>query len=226
VKPFFKKKALPKKHRRMLKLFGISGSPRVAATDWIVKEALRYVEEKWNVETRYFSVRGKKLNFCIHCDHCIKEGSCIHDDAMNEVYSGFEWADAILIGTPVYQGTLSGQAKVVIDRMRAFAASNPHALRGKVGAAVADGGDRIGGQELAIRSIVDFYLINEMFPVGGGPFGANLGATFWSRDKGAAGVKEDKEGVKSLYKTMNRVMEVCFMMNKKGGEREGGRKEL
>jgi len=203
----------------MVKLFGVSGSPRIAATEWILQEALRYAEEKWNAETQYFSVRGKKLNFCIHCDHCIKEGGCIHDDAMKGVYSGFEWADAILIGTPVYQGTLSGQAKVVLDRMRAFAASNPHALRGKVGAAVADGGDRIGGQELAIRSIVDFYLINEMVPVGGGSFGANLGATFWSKDKGAAGVKWDKEGLRSLYKTMDRLMEVCFLMNKKGGEK-------
>jgi len=209
-----------------MKLFGISGSPRIAATDWIIKEALRYAEENWNAETRYVSVRGKKLNFCIHCDHCIKKGSCIHNDVMKEVYSGFEWADAVLIGTPVYQGSLSGQAKVVLDRMRAFAASNPHGLRGKVGAVVADGGDRIGGQELAIRPILDFYLINEMVPVGGGSFGANLGATFWSKDKGADGVKSDKEGLKSLYKTVNRLMEVWVMMNKKGGEREGGRNEL
>jgi len=208
-----------------MKLFGISGSPRIAATDWIVKEALRYAEEKWNAETRYFSVRGKKLNFCIHCDHCIKEGNCIHDDAMKEVYSGFEWADAILIGTPVYQGTLSGQAKVALDRMRAFVARNPHGLRGKVGAAIADGGDRIGGQELAIRAITDFYVINEMMPVGGGAFGANLGATFWSKDKGAEGVKADKEGLKSLYKTVDGLVKVWNMMNKKGGEREGGRKE-
>ncbi|MEA2075534.1 MAG: flavodoxin family protein [Euryarchaeota archaeon] len=195
-----------------MKLFGISGSPRKAATDWIIQEALRYAEERWNAETRYFSVRGKKLNFCLHCDHCIKEGSCIHDDAMKEVYAGFEWADAVLIGTPVYQGTLSGQAKVVLDRMRAFAASNPRALREKVGAAVADGGDRIGGQELAIRAITDFYVINEMIHVGGGAFGANLGATFWSRDKGVAGVQDDREGLKSLYKTVDRLMEVCFMM--------------
>jgi len=195
-----------------VKLFGISGSPRKAATDWIIQEALRYAKEKWKAETRYFSVRGKKLNFCIHCDHCIKEGGCIHDDAMKEVYAGFEWADAILIGTPVYQGTLSGQAKVVLDRMRAFAASNPRVLREKVGAAVADGGDRIGGQEFAIRTITDFYVINEMIHVGGGAFGANLGATFWSRDKGVAGVQDDREGLKSLYKTVDRLMEVCFMM--------------
>jgi len=198
--------------KQKAKLFGISGSPRRAATDWIIKEALRYAEERWNVETRYFSVRGKKLNFCIHCDHCIKEGGCVHDDAMTEVYSGFEWADAVLIGTPVYQGTLSGQAKVVLDRMRAFVAGNPQGLRDKVGAAVADGGDRIGGQELAIRAITDFFVINEIIHVGGGAFGANLGATFWSKDKGVAGVKVDKEGLNSLYKTVNRLMEVCFMM--------------
>ncbi|MFV9677460.1 MAG: flavodoxin family protein, partial [Methanosarcinales archaeon] len=168
----------------------------------------------------------KKLNFCLHCDHCIKKGSCIHDDGMKEVYSGFEWADAVLIGTPVYQGTLSGQVKVVLDRMRAFAANNPHRLRGKVGAAVADGGDRIGGQEPAIRAITDFYLINEMVPVGGGAFGANLGASFWSKDKGAEGVKADNEGVKSLYKTLDRLAEGWVMMNKLGGEREGGRNEL
>ncbi len=202
----------------MVKLFGVSASPRIAATDWIINEALRYSEGRWNAETRYFSVRGKNLNFCLHCDHCIKEGGCVHDDGMSEVYSGFEWADAVLIGTPVYQGTLSGQAKVVLDRMRAFVARKPHALSEKVGAAVADGGDRIGGQELAIRAITDFYLINEMVPVGGGAFGANLGATFWSKDKGAAGVKGDKEGLKSLYKTVDRLMEVCFMM--KGDEKD------
>ncbi|MBN1762098.1 MAG: flavodoxin family protein [Methanomicrobia archaeon] len=203
----------------MVNLLGISGSPRKAATDWIIQEALRYAAEKWAAETRYFSVRGKKLNFCIHCDHCIKEGGCVHDDAMQEVYAGFEWADAVIIGTPVYQGTLSGQTKVVLDRMRAFAASDPHGLRDKVGAAVADGGDRIGGQEPAIRAITDFFVINEMLHVGGGAFGANLGATFWSKDKGAEGVADDKEGLNSLHKTVNRLMEVCVMMTGgKGGE--------
>ncbi|KAF5434028.1 Multimeric flavodoxin WrbA [Candidatus Methanophagaceae archaeon] len=81
----------------MLKLFGISGSPRIAATDGIIKEALRYAKAKWNAETRYFSVRGKKLNFCLHCDHGIKKGSCTHDDTMKDVYSGFEWADVVLV---------------------------------------------------------------------------------------------------------------------------------
>ena len=56
-----------------------------------------------------------------------------------------------------------------------------------------------------------------MIPVGGGAFGANLGATFWSKDKGAAGVEEDKEGLKSLYKTVNRLVDVCLLMQ--GGQK-------
>jgi hypothetical protein len=54
-----------------------------------------------------------------------------------------------------------------------------------------------------------------MVPVGGGSFGANLGATFWSKDKGADGVKTDEEGLKSLYKTLDRLAEVWVMINKK-----------
>jgi len=46
-----------------------------------------------------------------------------------------------------------------------------------------------------------------MIPVSGGPFGANLGGTFWSKDKGAEGVAEDSEGMKSLRKTLKRLIQ-------------------
>jgi len=51
------------------------------------------------------------------------------------------------------------------------------------GAAPAVGGDRMGSQEIALQSIHNFYIISEMIPVGCGLFGANLGGTFWSRDR-------------------------------------------
>jgi len=92
----------------MIKIFGVSGSPRKGSTDYIVNEALKYLEEKYGAETRYFPARGKHLNFCIHCDYCIRERSgCIHKDDMPDFYDGLEWADGIIIGTPVYQGNLS-----------------------------------------------------------------------------------------------------------------------
>jgi multimeric flavodoxin WrbA len=198
---------------KKIKLFGICGSPKKGATDYIVQEALRYAKEKYDVETEYFSAMGKKLNFCIHCDYCIREKKgCIHNDDMVGVYEKLKWADALIIGTPVYQGTVSGQTKVIMDRCRAIAAQDIHFILNKPGAALAVGGDRIGGQEPSIQAILGFYVINEALPVGGGSFGANLGGTFWSKDMGAQGAKEDEEGLKSMRKTVNRLMKLALMI--------------
>jgi len=125
---------------------------------------------------------------------------------MPDFYDGLEWADGIIIGTPVYQGNLSAQTKTMLDRCRAVVAKDPHILRNKVGAVLAVGGDRVGGQEIALQSIHHFYIISEMIPVGGGSFGANLGGTFWSQDRLAEGAAEDEEGLRSMRKTMNRMM--------------------
>ncbi len=196
-----------------IKLFGISGSPRKASTDYIVSESLRYAAEKYNTDTEYFSVMGKTINFCKHCDYCIrKKEGCIYNDDMSHVYEKLKWADAIIIGTPVYQGMLSAQTKAIMDRCRAIAAQDLHFILNKPGAAFAVGGDRIGGQELSIQAILNFYLINEAIPVGGGSFGANLGGTFWSNDMGAEGVKEDVEGLSSMYKTVNRLIKLTIKL--------------
>lgn len=196
-----------------LRVFGISGSPKKGATDYIVQEALKYAKDRYCVETEYFSAMGKKLNFCIHCDYCIREKKgCIHKDDLQEVYDRLKWADAIIIGTPVYQGMVTGQTKVIMDRCRALAARDPHFLLNKPGASIAVGGDRMGGQEPSIQAIMNFYVINEAIPVGGGSFGANLGGTFWSKDKGAEGAKEDKEGLKSMRMTINRLIKTTLIL--------------
>jgi multimeric flavodoxin WrbA len=191
---------------RRYRVLGISGSPRKAATDYVVQEALNYLNNKFPIETRYFSVSGKKLNFCIHCDHCIrKKEGCVFKDDMTEVYDLMEWAEAYILASPVYQGNISGQLKTLLDRTRAMVARNPNVFEGKIGTGIAVGGDRVGGQEPTLRSIHDFYIINHIFSTGGGAFGANLGATIWSKDKRAAGAEADKIGLKSLYKTMERL---------------------
>jgi multimeric flavodoxin WrbA len=199
-----------------VKILGISGSPRSMATDFMVKEALRIAREEYGAETDYFSCQGKKLEFCVHCDFCIRrKDGCVHqDDISAELYGKMSWADAWIIGTPVYQGTVSAQTKTIMDRCRAVVAKDRKAFLNKVGMGIADGGDRIGGQELSIQAILNFYVINEMIPVGGGSFGANLGGTFWSKDRGAEGISEDSEGMRSLRKTLERLVETARMIKK------------
>jgi hypothetical protein len=61
-----------------IKLLGISGSPRIASTDFAAKFALRYAREKYQIDTDYVSVHRKIINFCIHCDFCLKKKRGMH----------------------------------------------------------------------------------------------------------------------------------------------------
>ncbi len=183
-------------------IVGICGSPRPQATEHVLKEALRMLEEQ-GFETHFWTVRGKWVDYCAHCDHCLKEKECIVQDDVQELYALLAQAQGIIFASPVYNGGVSAQTKSIMDRMRAAVAADKNYFRGKVGMGIAVGGDRAGGQEFALMQIHAFYIIQGMIPVGGGFFGANLGATFWSKDT-LAGVKMDEEGFRSLRKTVKK----------------------
>jgi len=157
--------------------------------------------EELGYETKYWSVKGKKINFCTHCDYCKKGEGCVFNDNMQSLYELLEEATAYVISTPVYNGNVSGQLKTVMDRCRALFSRNHRVFRYKPVIAIAVGGDRAGGQEAAIQQIIDFYVMNGGLPISGGTFGANLGASFWSKDS-LEGVMEDEEGFRSLQKTV------------------------
>jgi multimeric flavodoxin WrbA len=159
--------------------------------------------EEQGFETRFWTIHGKRVDHCAHCDHCLKERECIIQDDLQELYTLLAEAQGIIFSSPVYNGGVSSQTKAVMDRMRAVVAGDKHFFRGKVGMGIVVGGDRVGGQEFALVQIHTFYIINGMIPVGGGFFGANLGATFWSKDK-LEKVKLDEEGFRSLRKTVKK----------------------
>ena len=189
-------------------LLGICGSPRMQGTEFAVQYALSYAAEKFGFETDFWTVRNKEIKFCINCDYCILEKKgCVHKDDLQELYPKLELAKFLLFGTPVFQGNLSGQLKTVMDRCRALAAKNPDVFKNKIGMALAVGGDRSGGQEIAIRSILDFFQQNHIISVSGGAFGANLGANLWTKDKGKEGIAKDEEGLRSIRKVIKRLAE-------------------
>jgi len=186
-------------------ILGICGSPREQATDYVLKEALKMLGEK-GFETRFWSVRGKRIGFCTHCDYCLKNKECGIKDDMQELYALMKDANGIVFASPVYNGGVSAQTKAIMDRCRAAVASDKNFFRGKIGMGIALGGDRIGGQEPALQQIITFSVLNGMIPVSGGFFGANLGATFWTKDT-LEGVKLDEEGFRCLRKTAKRFSE-------------------
>ncbi|MCW3983124.1 MAG: flavodoxin family protein [Candidatus Bathyarchaeota archaeon] len=194
-------------------IVGVSGSPRKEATEYVLEQALTMLKEK-GYETKFWNVRGKWMEYCIHCDFCLKNKVCTFQDDLEDLYEQFAKAKGIILATPVYNGGVSAQLKTVMDRTRSLVAADKDFFKGKVGMGITVGGDRTGGQELAQWQIHTFYLINGMIPVGGGPFGANLGANFWSKDT-LEGVKLDEEGARGLKKTVKRFAEYIELYCKK-----------
>lgn len=186
-------------------ILGVCGSPRAKTTEYVLREALRMLGER-GFETEFFTVRGNEIGYCIHCDYCLQKRGCAIQDDVQGLYPLLKEAEGLVFASPVYNGGVSAQMKAVMDRTRALLAADPNVFRGKVGMAIAIGGDRSGGQELAIQQIMTFYTLNGVLTLSGGFFGANIGASFWSRDT-MEGIKDDEEGFRSLRKTVKRFSE-------------------
>lgn len=181
-----------------MKVFGISASPRNSTTEYVLKKAL----EKLDCETVMFSCNNKDLKPCLHCDYCLKNKECIIQDDMGEVYENLLSSDGIILATPVQSGSVSANLSIIMDRTRALEAVDYNILRGKIGMSIAVGGDRTGGQDFAHLSNITYFMIHGIIPVSGGPFGSNLGASFWSQDS-IEEIKKDEYGMESLNRTLH-----------------------
>lgn len=184
-----------------MKVFGICGSPRLSTTDYVIRNALDKLNDN-GFETTLFSCAGKSIKPCMHCDFCLENKRCIIEDDMADVYENLQDADGIILATPVQSGGISSNLSSIMDRTRALEAIDYNLLRGKIGMSIAVGGDRTGGQDFAHLKNITYFMIHGIIPVSGGPFGSNLGASFWSNDS-LDGIKKDKYGMESLNRTLN-----------------------
>lgn len=183
-----------------MKVFGICASPRNSTTEHVLKNALNRLEED-GFDCVMFTCRAKTIRPCMHCDYCLENKKCIIDDDMAEVYENLENSDGIILATPVQSGGISSNLSAIMDRTRALEAVDYNLLRGKIGMSIAVGGDRTGGQDFAHLKNITYFMIHGIIPVSGGPFGSNLGASFWSRDS-LDDVKVDDYGWQSLDRTL------------------------
>jgi NAD(P)H dehydrogenase (quinone) len=83
-------------------------------------------------------------------------------------------SDALIVGSPVYFGNMSGEVKTFLDGWsRRFDLFRDRKMRNKVGGAFATGGSVSSGKEVTILTILSAMLVNQMLVVGGGGgFGA------------------------------------------------------
>lgn len=183
-----------------MKVFGICASPRKGTTEFALNQAMDNLSAD-GFECETFTCMAKTIRPCMHCDYCLKNKKCIIDDDMAEIYENLLDCDGIILATPVQSGGISSNLSAIMDRTRALEAVDYNILRGKIGMSIAVGGDRTGGQDFAHLKNITYFMIHGIIPVSGGPFGSNLGASFWSNDS-MDDIKKDEYGMESLNRTL------------------------
>ena len=64
----------------------------------------------------------KKIGGCLACEYCHKEGGgkCIQQDDMQEIYPLLEQAEMIVLASPIYYHSFTGQLQCAINRIYAL----------------------------------------------------------------------------------------------------------
>jgi multimeric flavodoxin WrbA len=192
----------------LVKIIGIVGSPRIEGnTSYLVETALKSAEEA-GADTEIINLGSANLEPCIACDICKATGECAIYDDMSEIMEKLIEADGMIIGSPVYFGSVTAQLKMLIDRSRPLRGS--FRLKNKIGGAIAVGGSRNGGQESTISTIHDFLLIHDAIIVGDGAPMAHYGGTGVGGPKGDTA--KDEVGIETSKNLGKRVTELAAML--------------
>jgi multimeric flavodoxin WrbA len=110
----------------MAKIVILNGSPRKnGTTASLVKSFIKGAESSGN-EVRELYLQGMNIGGCLACESCQRNGgTCVQKDDMQIVSEAFLWADVVVFASPQYWGTITGQLKIVIDRLYAVLFGSP-----------------------------------------------------------------------------------------------------
>ncbi|MBU0701045.1 flavodoxin family protein [bacterium] len=112
----------------------------------------------------YFSQGGNTEKLAKAVAKGAKDEGCeVSLKAVTEVVNGdLTEADGIIVGSPVYFGSMSAEVKRMFD----VSVSVRRQLKDKIGAAFTTAGHQTGGKETTILSILQAMLIHQMIIVG------------------------------------------------------------
>ena len=186
-----------------MKIVGISGSPTKSGNnERIIDYVLDIAKQRGFITLRIF-LSEYKIAGCMDCGLCKDKKECSIKDDMKKLLPLLEDADAIIVTSPVYFGSVSSQLKAFFDRTQVLRRAG-FLLKNKVGAAIAVGGSRNGGQEKTIEAIHAWMNIHGMIIVGDGShFGGIVQKPF----------EEDNIGIRTVKDTIYKVCDVLDMIS-------------
>lgn len=103
-----------------MKVIGIGASPRKGGNTDILLDAAIKGARSAGASCEKIFLRDLLYEGCRSCGGCLKTGTCRVRDDMQLIYGKFKEADAVIIASPVFFGSLTGQLKMMIDRFQCF----------------------------------------------------------------------------------------------------------
>lgn len=125
-----------------MKILVLNGSPRPEGnTAAMVKAFAEGAKESGHMVT-IIDVCRKKIAGCLACEYCHTKGNgqCIQKDDMQEVYPVLREADMIVLASPIYYHSFTGQLQCAINRI--YALDKPANLK-KAALIMSSGSDHV-----------------------------------------------------------------------------------
>ena len=188
-----------------MKALAICGSPRKNGnTEYFTNVVLSNLEKE-GIETEFVSLIDKKIDECSGCYYCVKNADCEIQDDFQEVFQKMIEADAIILASPVYHGSITPKLKSLLDRAgftgrwlanEMKAKSDSYEWKGSVFSrklvapiTVA----RRTGQTFAFAQLMLWATVNDCIVVGSNYWNIGSAGTSGKRD-----AENDKEGIGTM----------------------------
>ena len=190
-----------------MKILLINGSPHEHGCTYTALKEVADTLEKANIETEIFWIENKPIAGCIACHGCSTKGKCVFEDTVNKAAEKLDECDGIVVGSPVYYASASGQICSFLDRLFY---STSKKMAGKLGAAVVS--CRRGGATAAFDRLNKYFTISNMLVVG---------SQYWNQVHGSTpeDVLKDEEGLQTM-RTLGQNM-AWMLKNIEAGKKAG-----
>ena len=106
------------------KIIVLNGSPRKNGNTSALVKAFREGAESAGHSVTEFWLEGMNINGCC-AGGKNPESPCVQKDDMAQIYLAYKEADVVVLASPLYYWTISGQLKCAFDRLFAVAECDP-----------------------------------------------------------------------------------------------------
>lgn len=127
-----------------MKILILNGSPRPDGNTAAMAKAFARGAAESGHEVNLISVCQKNIGGCLACEYCHTRGNgrCIQQDDMQQIYPILDRAEMIVLASPVYYHSFTGQLQCAINRI--YALDKPKNLK-KAALILSSGSDDVYG---------------------------------------------------------------------------------